>query len=1332
MYSIYADGQCVYNDRYPLEAYAVISPTLKMADSAAGSLEMTLPPVNRAYEELKRMKSQIVVKRYDEDIWEGRIVEDTYDFQNNRKVYCEGALAYFNDTCQPQREYSQTTLTNFLQSVIDIHNSKVPDNRKIYFDYQNVEGGVLEYRATQYQKTMEVLNSVCTDYDCHMKLTIKKVQTDSSTNPETGETTPIYERRRLISFFKGVIGSSPQTVEFGKNLLDYTKNFDMSNLATVVLPLGAVKERANNSGIGDAIDLTKVIPYNTDNGYGVEVPMQEFTYINFKSEVEAGHDIIVNDSTYVSYWTAKIKVRASDSTKERKVYISSRMHGGRGMYVFLTPNSTDYHSGKFSAEPIGFTDMIEEAVTVPYINSEQAAGEYEMWIGSFGGDIQLRVNMPAEVSDKLDEYYTAEDALVSTINLVDAQPTFEQGTIARKSEPNEGQPVNPVDAAGRKFARTVNFIQNSSSQDGGFPAGTYSIKLSTTSEHNVQAIVLQYVNGQSSAFENSSNDWLNLPARFEVPSSHNVKLKLMLRYSDSSEDFDPTCIENVIIMSGEKYGSLYVTAQSRNLFNDIIEQGSIIDSGPMIGESSSGHNPLVMRNTKKLLSYEAGSTAGDLQEVGFDSSSTYCLSGTVSQPGKDSKRQVDARIFAYDYTNPLTPFIGIYEDPTTHSQWNTLPVAFNLSQFDSQSNSMALRFEFKMHGSENLVLTQPAYENGDINVSTGALVPDSSNKTARTIFFVQNGRQDSPNPFGGGSYVVSASTSTQHTLQAKILQYEYSNQEFVTGTDWADIPANFIISNDKAIQIKVVFRYKDSDDPIDLTVDGVLSNFEVIANASVMTYGVLNDIMLEQGVTTPSLYEPPNTSYEEYGWIETALTFDNVTSPDELYYRAKSYLASGQFDKMTLDVTALDLSVLGVDPGALDVNNYIRVKSAPHGLDKFFEITSIDIPLAEPENMQFRLGSETQQTLTSINNNQINELTEKFENQTSISQMIDSARINAERIIEEGFGSGEMVVITKNGIASGLGFFRAWVDPSDHSQGTEWYGPIPTSEWSEIISDQTLSQVMCLLINTEGIAFYGAGLGNDSTITLANGLGQIVADSILTGSMVAERILGGTLHLGIAHGGTVPSDSQQDDSGKLYMHCSDPSQLDQNGNIKYLNNNRMIEITKDVGIIQQGFHSDGYTRQVRIDKGTIEGSVLHDSTVHQGDDAWHVGGTIRMATKWDHSSPYGIEISSPNGPMAFTPGSAGVTILSSGGQQTWGYDNVVNIGSLKLHFTHGWLTYKEGEYSGGGGGSGGDVSRNEFDSLVSKYNNLIDLIDQNANWTSVHTTVHNNPTIYKY
>lgn len=1196
MYSIYTldsnGGQCIYNDKYPLSAYAVKSPTLKMVDSSAGSLEMTLPPTNRAYDILKRMKTHLVVKRYDEEIWEGRVVEDTYDFQNNRKVYCEGALAYFNDTCQPQCEYKTTTLTLFLQSVIDIHNSKVPDSRKIYFDYQNVDSGVIDYKATQYQKTLEVLNSVCEEYGCHMQLVIKRVQTGTSVDPDTQEEIPIYERRRLVRFFKGVIGSSAQTVEFGKNLLEYSKNYDLSSLATVVLPLGAKKERSNSSQTGEPIDLTTAIEYTSDLGYGVIKTYSDFCTLQTKEYIDdLTHHLgpyIVDHSgtsnTYPGHYVAVLKVKASTEEKQSTVYISSRNYGGMGMYFFANP-SNDYNSceyvgdsyAKFASTSTGFTDIVDASVTVPYATAEHAEGWYWLFVGSFGGDIALRVNKPAEISDNLDEYYTVEDALVSSINLVSTIPAIEYGKIYCQGETNPG---GTYDDSNHKFIRTTEFIQNGT---GVFGPGLYSVRIATNNNHSIQARVIQY---QSDNTFVASTDWISLPGRFDVTYTNGVKLKIMFKYGDTTQDFvltgdDAFAFTAFEIVKGEKFGSLYVTSQSRNLFNTQLEQGDLIDSGALIGMPGSSSNTFVMRTASLLGKVDPSPVDGEgVTETGFTDDHTYLLSGSVTQPDPDFTRGVLCRIYMYDMDDDQC--IGIFHDegtdPNVDDGWGTMPRKFTVPQ------TCRLKFEFKY----------------------------------------------------------------QH------------------------------------------------DSPI--------------------SYAGLTDIMLEEDANIPSMYEPSNTSFEEYGWIETAITWDDITNPDDLYYRAKSYLASGQFDKMTLDVTALDLSVLGADPGKIELNNYIRVKSAPHGLDKYFEITEIDIPLAEPDNMKFQLGSETQQTFTSINNNQIGELVTKVDNQTSISKMIDTARKNAEAIIETGFMDGEMVLVTDGGQVSGCAFFKV-------VRGGElvpYTGQLKTTDWNTIKSDPDMSEVRCLIINTEGIAFYGAGLGSPSTITLVNGLGEIVANSILAGTMVAERIVGGTLHLGLGPGEEQSADTQ-DESGKLYAHCKDPDQLDANNNIKFLNNDRMVEMTKDVGIVQQGYNTDdGYTRQVRIDKGIIEGSVMYDTEVHQGDNQYHVGGLIRMATKWDHESPYGMEISAPNGPMVFSPCGAGIAVLSTNGQGNygWGYNTSVTIDGVTLHFTHGWLTQVDDSGGGGGGGGGGGsyVSQSDFDTLVSKYNAFVDAVaDTNVN-----------------
>lgn len=91
MYSIYADGVCIYNDVFSLDNMKVVNPKLTLEDSAAGSLEMTLPPTNAAYDTIVRMVTDISVKKNGEEIWAGRALSESRDFWNNRVLYCEGS-----------------------------------------------------------------------------------------------------------------------------------------------------------------------------------------------------------------------------------------------------------------------------------------------------------------------------------------------------------------------------------------------------------------------------------------------------------------------------------------------------------------------------------------------------------------------------------------------------------------------------------------------------------------------------------------------------------------------------------------------------------------------------------------------------------------------------------------------------------------------------------------------------------------------------------------------------------------------------------------------------------------------------------------------------------------------------------------------------------------------------------------------------------------------------------------------------------------------------------------------------------------------------------------
>ena len=234
MYEIWADDLLIYSDITPLESVKVIDPTLTLADSAAGSLEMTLPPTNAGYFEIKRMTTDIIVTCDREEIWRGRVLTDDYDFWNRRKMVCEGELAFLNDTIQPPARYlsENTTITTFITSLINIHNANVGDNRKFEIGMITVDDGDQQedddaiYRYTNYESTLQCLNEKLVDrLGGHLRV---RHQVVNGT-----------DHRYLDYISDESIGQNNQIIRFGVNLMDFVKSFDMSELATVLVPRGA-------------------------------------------------------------------------------------------------------------------------------------------------------------------------------------------------------------------------------------------------------------------------------------------------------------------------------------------------------------------------------------------------------------------------------------------------------------------------------------------------------------------------------------------------------------------------------------------------------------------------------------------------------------------------------------------------------------------------------------------------------------------------------------------------------------------------------------------------------------------------------------------------------------------------------------------------------------------------------------------------------------------------------------------------------------------------------------------------------------------------------------
>lgn len=241
MYEIWADNLKIYDDTIDLIEYKVTDPTLTLEDNSSGSLKMTIPSTNIGYDTVKRMTSHITVIRNGFEIWAGRVLTEEADFWNNRILTCEGELAYFNDTSQPVAEYTNVSIATYLKALIAKHNLKVDASRQFDIDdgQQITVTGTIEKIYTNYEKTVDCLGKLIEQYGGHFRIR------------KTGN-------KRYLDYLANYVRTNPQKIDFGKNLLDFTRNWDESNFATVVIPLGAKLEEQLYEDIDERLTIRTV------------------------------------------------------------------------------------------------------------------------------------------------------------------------------------------------------------------------------------------------------------------------------------------------------------------------------------------------------------------------------------------------------------------------------------------------------------------------------------------------------------------------------------------------------------------------------------------------------------------------------------------------------------------------------------------------------------------------------------------------------------------------------------------------------------------------------------------------------------------------------------------------------------------------------------------------------------------------------------------------------------------------------------------------------------------------------------------------------------------
>lgn len=403
MYSLYLSNKTengveetlIYDARVPDKDLALISPSLEVESGNAGSLDFTMPPNHLGYNLVDKMRTEVIFKQNGKEMWRGRVLNTDTDFYNQMKVECEGELAYLNDTYQPQKEYDDTTLRQFLEGVISIHNQKVSDANgnpvgpidkrfKIGAVYVEDTGSASVnemFRKTDYDTTLQCLKSVASTYKAYF--VIRKVE-------ENGEIV------RKLDFVKDFVDTCSQSINFGENLLDYSKSFTMEDLCTVAMPIGAKMD----DKAGEEITL-----YDSEN----DQPINYIYHCNNQDDLRNGH--FGYDPNDGNRYARVCYLNTGEFQTGDKIYVSVAQSednpGGDvhkdGIWCFADANGYPI-SGTFKY----FSSATGEIETYQKYELTIPAGAHRLRVGGYIG-LQPEIKVYRQkAKERVDECYTIE------------------------------------------------------------------------------------------------------------------------------------------------------------------------------------------------------------------------------------------------------------------------------------------------------------------------------------------------------------------------------------------------------------------------------------------------------------------------------------------------------------------------------------------------------------------------------------------------------------------------------------------------------------------------------------------------------------------------------------------------------------------------------------------------------------------------------------------------------------------------------------------------------------------------------------------------------------
>lgn len=244
MYKIFADDTLIYDST--LSDYKLGKGLITLESDKSGSFVFSLYPDHFYYDGFVQMRTVTTVYKSDRIVFRGRVLEDAADYWNNKTATCEGELGFLQDSVI--RPYNVTgTPEDVFRMYIEAHNAQVNEFKRFKIGTCTVvdANGYITRSNANYASTLDNISEHLLGSTSGGHLYI--------THGEDGRD-PIPTIHYLADFPK----TATQGIEFGINLKNYAKTTRSADIATAIIPLGAVVDDGNSDTEDPRLNIKSV------------------------------------------------------------------------------------------------------------------------------------------------------------------------------------------------------------------------------------------------------------------------------------------------------------------------------------------------------------------------------------------------------------------------------------------------------------------------------------------------------------------------------------------------------------------------------------------------------------------------------------------------------------------------------------------------------------------------------------------------------------------------------------------------------------------------------------------------------------------------------------------------------------------------------------------------------------------------------------------------------------------------------------------------------------------------------------------------------------------